>query len=80
MGLAIAIILGIIGVTAISATFDYLGKRAKGVSGDVARKIDELEYKVRALESAATTKDDELRQLEHKVEFLDRLLEDKSKK
>ncbi len=80
MGIAIAIILGVIAVSGISATFDYLGKRAKGVSGDLARKIDELESRLRTLESAAVTKDDEIRQLEHKVEFLDRLLEDKSKK
>jgi|GEM_PF-1568181 len=80
MGIAIAIILGVIAVSAISGTFDYLGKRAKGVSGDLTRKIDELELRVRTLESAAATKEDEVRQLEHKVEFLDRLLEDKSKK
>lgn len=79
MGIAIAVILGVIAITAISAGFDYLGKRTKGVSGDLNRKIDELEARMRALESAASAKDDEIRQLEHRVEFLDRLLEDRSK-
>jgi len=79
MSIAIAIILGVIAITAISAGFDYLGKRNKGASGDLSKKIDGLENRIRLLESSAALKEEEIRQLENKIEFMDRLLEDKTK-
>lgn len=79
MSITISIILGIIAITAISTGFDYLGKRAKGASGELSKKIIELENRIRLLESSAALKEDEIHQLESKVEFLDRLLEDKTK-
>lgn len=79
MGIAIAIILGVIAITAISAGFDYLSKRTKGASGELSKKIEDLENRIRLLESSAAIKEEEIRQLENKIEFMDKLLEDKTK-
>jgi chaperonin cofactor prefoldin len=79
MSIAIAVILGVIAITAISAGFDYLGKRTKGASGELSKKMEDLENRIRLLESSAASKEDEIRQLENKIEFMDRLLEDKTK-
>ncbi len=78
MGIAIAVILGIIAITAISAGFDYLGKRSKGAPDELSKKVDDLENRIRLLESSAALKEEDIRQLESKIEFMDRLLEDKT--
>ncbi|MEW6549660.1 MAG: hypothetical protein AB1407_09385 [Spirochaetota bacterium] len=77
MGLAIAIILGLVAMTAIAGAFDYLGKRSRGLSRDYAGKIESLEQRVQAMETSMGEKDAQIRQLETKVDFMDRLLEDR---
>lgn len=79
MGIVIAILAGLTAMTAIAAGFDYLGKRSKGISGDLEKKVVELENRISIVESTVAAKEDEIRQLEHKIEFMDRLLEDKTK-
>jgi TolA-binding protein len=79
MGVVIAIIAGLVAMTALAAGFDYLGKRSKGISGDLEKKVLELENRVSLVESTVAAKEDEIRQLEHKIEFMDKLLEDKTK-
>lgn len=77
MGIVIAIIVGLTAMTLIAAGFDYMGKKAKGVPGEVNNRITEIENRVHVLENSLAEKDDEIKQLEIKVQFMDRLLEDK---
>ena len=65
-------------MTAIAAGFDYMGKRSKGISNALTDKIKELEDRVRLVESSLVAKEEEIKQLETKIEFMDRLLEDKT--
>jgi len=80
MGIVIAIIIGLTAITLIAGGFDYLGKKSTGVSGDVLKKIENLETRVHSLEKSIIEKDEEIKQLDIKVQFMDRLLEDRSKK
>ena len=80
MGIVIVIIVGVAVITLIAGGFDYLGKRSLGVSGDVVKKIENLENRVQSLEKSIIEKDEEIKQLDTKVQFMDRLLEDTSRK
>jgi len=80
MGVVIAIIVGLTAMTLIAAGFDYMGKRTKGASGELINKITDIENRVQTLENSIAEKDEEIKQLEIKFQFMDRLLEDKTKK
>ena len=80
MGIVIAIIVGLTAMTLIAAGFDYMGKRTKGVSGELINKITDIENRVHIIENSIIEKNEEIKQLEVKVQFMDRLLEDKTKK
>ena len=80
MGIVIAIIVGLTAMTLIAAGFDYMGKKNKGVSGEVLNKITGIEERVQILEKSLIEKDEEIKQLDIKIQFMDRLLEDKTNK
>ena len=80
MGIVIAIIVGLTAMTLIAAGFDYMGKKTKGVSGELINKITDIENRVNSLENSIVEKNEEIKQLEIKIQFMDRLLEDKTKK
>ena len=80
MGIVIAIVLGLTAMTLIAAGFDYMGKRSKGVSKDLLDKIDTIEDRIHTLEKSLIEKDEEIKQLDIKIQFMDRLLEDKTNK
>ena len=80
MGVVIAIIVGLTAMTLIAAGFDYMGKKTKGVSGELLNKITDIENRVHSLENSIVERDEEIKQLEIKIQFMDRLLEDKTKK
>ena len=80
MGIVIAIIAGLTAMTLIAAGFDYMGKKSKGVSGVLLNKITDIENRVHTLENTLIEKDEEIKQLEIKIQFMDRLLEDKTNK
>ena len=79
MGIVIAIIVGLTAMTLIAAGFDYMGKRAKGVPGEINNRITDIEKRIQTLESTVAEKDEEIKQLEIKMQFMDKLLEDKTK-
>ncbi len=80
MGVVIAIIVGLTAMTLIAAGFDYMGKKSKGVSSDILNKVKNIESRMNTLENTLIEKDEEIKQLEIKIQFMDRLLEDKSNK
>jgi chaperonin cofactor prefoldin len=80
MGIAIAIIAGLTVMTLIAAGFDYMGKKSKGVSKELEKRLEEIEKKMQYLESTLVDKEEEIKQLGIKIEFMDRLLEDKTEK
>ena len=80
MGIVIAIIVGLTAMTLIAAGFDYMGKRSKGASGELLSKITDIENRVKTLETSLLEKDEDIKQLEIKIKFMDRLLEDKTNK
>ena len=80
MEIVIAIIAGLTVITLIAAVFDYMGKRSKGVSSELLKKVKNIENKVSTLEKSLLEKDEEIKQLEIKIQFMDRLLDDKSNK
>jgi hypothetical protein len=79
MGIAITIIVGLTAITLIVVGFDYMGKNTKGVPGEVNSRITDIEKRMHTLESVVAEKDEEIKQLEIKVQFMDKLLEDKTK-
>ena len=80
MGIIIAIIAGLTAMTLIAAGFDYLGKRSKGIPGELLDRITDIEKRIHSLENTIEEKDEELKQMEIKVQFIDKLLEDKTNK
>ncbi len=77
MGIALAIIGGLVAMTVVAAGFDYLGKRAKASPADAAR-TRELERRLDALEARLEDRDGRVAKLEGELAFLNRLLEDRS--
>jgi hypothetical protein len=81
MWVAIAIAGGVIICTFIGSLFDYLGKKAKA-KGDLrlGETVKSMEARVAALESRIDEKDARIAQLETDLGFLNRLIEDKTKR
>lgn len=79
MNIALIIVGGLTAMTLIAAGFDYLGNRSKRASDEVRSRLIELETRVRELEVDRAEKDGEIGALAEKLEFVGRLLEDKSR-
>ncbi|HCM27731.1 MAG: hypothetical protein A2Z99_15605 [Treponema sp. GWB1_62_6] len=79
MGLTLTIVAGLTLMTLIASGFDYLGKRSKLKGAASAAMLEDLEKRVRILESSIVEKEDKIGQLEREMKFVNRLLEDKSK-
>jgi hypothetical protein len=82
MSLAVAIILGIIAITAIAVGGDVVStsikSRAKAREASSPPEIDALRDRLRALESRLDERDQAFRKLEDELRFVSRMLEDKS--
>lgn len=78
MGITLVIVGGLILLTFIPVYFDYRAKLAKGkvAAGDPA--LRDLAARVSALEGQVAERDEKLRLLERELNFVNRLLEDKS--
>ena len=77
MGITIVIVAGLVAATVVSTWFDYLGKKAKGSDPILARRVDELERRLNALDSLVGDKDERIGQLEQEVKFVNKLLDKK---
>jgi hypothetical protein len=75
MGITLVIVAGVIVVTVVSVWFDYLGKKAKGADPALARKVEELERRLNALDAIIGDKDERINQLEQEVKFVNKLLD-----
>ena len=80
MEIAIVIAGGLVLISLIAGFFDYMGKKKKKTDLALETKVTELDQKVTALEDRLHEKDERLNQLENEISFINRLIEDKSKK
>jgi chromosome segregation ATPase len=80
MEIAIVIAGGLVLITLVAGFFDYLGKKKKKSDLALENKVTELERKMGNLEDRLHEKDERLNQLENEISFVNRLIEDKSKK
>lgn len=78
MGITVIIVGGVVIVTVITTLFDYLGKRSKGASPELERRIETLEKRLGLVDLAIAEKDEKIKQLEEEVSFVNRLLEKKN--
>jgi hypothetical protein len=79
MGITLIIVGGLTLMTAVAAFFDFLGKRKGRNDKDVEGRLLGLQKRVEELESRQAEKDETLRRLEGELQFMNRLIEDKSK-
>jgi len=79
MGITLVIVGGLILLTFIPVYFDYRAKLVKRASGAPDSAVRELSARVAALEEQLADRDSRLRLVEKDLQFVNRLLEDKSK-
>lgn len=78
MDLGITIVAGLTLMTLIAAGFDYLGKRSKKLSADSGGRLKDLESRLKAVEFSLAERDERIARLEGDLQFMGRLIEDKS--
>jgi len=80
MEIAFIIVAGLTLMTIFASGFDYLGKRKLKVSKDMENRVQALEQKIQLMESELSLKNTKIEQLDESLSFLNKLIEDKSKK
>jgi wobble nucleotide-excising tRNase len=66
-------------MTFFAAGFDFLTKRRNRLDQETKNKVIGLEKKIHILEAKIDERDDKIKQLEHDVSFVNKLLEKKEK-
>ena len=80
MEIAFIIVAGLTLMTIFASGFDYLGKRKLKVGKDMESRVQALEQKIQVLETDISLKNTKIEQLDESLSFLNKLIEDKSKK
>lgn len=80
MWIALIIAGGVVLTSAVAGYFDYLSKRSKGAGKELEASVRELGEKVGILEARLEEKEGRVARLESDLSFLNRLIEDKTKK
>jgi predicted nuclease with TOPRIM domain len=79
MEIALIIAGGLVLMTFFAAGFDFLTKRRNKLDQETKNKVIGLEKKIHILEAKIDERDDKIKQLEHDVSFVNKLLEKKEK-
>ncbi|MEJ2665166.1 MAG: hypothetical protein P8107_14205 [Spirochaetia bacterium] len=77
MEIALIIAGGLVLMTFFAAGFDFLTKRRNKIDKDTKNKVLDLEKKIHILEAKIEEREDAIKQLEHDVSFVHKLLEKK---
>lgn len=80
MEIALIVAAGLSVMTLIAAGFDYLGKRSKRADSGVTDHLKKLESRIAVLEASSLEKDGVIQKLETEMQFLNKLLVDKTEK
>lgn len=82
MSLGIAIVLGVVGISALGIVSEIvttaIKSKAKSRSGPPPAELEELRARLRALEGRLDERDGAVQRLEEELRFVSRMLEDKS--
>ena len=80
MEIALIISCGVVLSVFFGSLFDFLAKKKKKTDKINENKIKALEQKLSAMEARILDKDERIDQLEHEISFINKLIEDKTKK
>lgn len=80
MEITLIIVAGIVLSVFSASLFEFLAKRKKKGNKELENKLNAIEKKVLALEDKIAEKDERIDQLENEMSFVNKLIEDKSRK
>ena len=80
MEITLIIVAGLSLMTLFAVIGDYMSKKKLAVSQETAKRVQELDQQVQLLEAKLNDRDDRIGRLEEGISFVNRLLEDKTRK
>jgi len=80
MEITLIIVAGLSLMTLFAVIGDYMTKKKLAVSQETAKRVQELDQQVQLLEAKLNDRDDRIGRLEEGISFVNRLLEDKTRK